>query len=641
MTGDASLDDPIGQKGSQSRRGFWIRTVVGIAISVVALWLVFRDVDLQSALEILRTADPFWVGVMFVAMLADIAVRTLRWKVILAPVAKVRYLRAAGYLTVGYAANNVLPARLGEFVRAHYVGDREGVSRAAALGTIVVERVVDFAVVVAIAAGALLILGIRGDVGTAVLIGAVIAVGLVAALVVGIFAHRLPGAAWVERQASRFPRLVGIAATFRAGLSVAGRPRTLVPAVVLTFLAWSITTVSFAAGGRAVGIEMSVSQAAFLAAGVSLVTAIPSGPGFVGTWELAAVKILAIYGVAGDTAVAFALLVHVSSLAITTVLGGISFLRLGWLPKAVPVEPATAAAAAAAPAPRGARAATPARDGRSGRRGAVDRGLTRAPGQSRRTPASTIGRTSPMSRSIVSTSYGAGISTMIVPKPTSIRARIASAMSAGVPSQSVSASSHSDSGVRLCAICAAQTRRASAALSRMTILHATERSISDSSRPTSAQCARSTSSLWRSVAGPPKRLQYVGVLRDGPERLLLPAAADDDREVRLDRPREADEVVDPVRPALVRHLVAVEDAADDPDRLVEPVEPLAVALPEVDPVGDVLELEPRAAEPEDRAAAAHVVERRRESSRRAPGCGTCSRRRGGRGGPARSPRPRR
>ena len=53
-----------------------------------------------------------------------------------------------GYLLVGYLANNILPARLGELVRSHYLGDREGISRASALGTVVVERVVDTAVVV-------------------------------------------------------------------------------------------------------------------------------------------------------------------------------------------------------------------------------------------------------------------------------------------------------------------------------------------------------------------------------------------------------------------------------------------------------------------------------------------------------------
>jgi uncharacterized protein (TIRG00374 family) len=317
-----------------SRRGFWIRTALGISISVVALWLVFRTVDLQSALEILRSADPAWIAVMLVAICADLLFRALRWQVILAPVARVSYRRTVQYLTTGYAANNVLPARLGELVRAHYVGDREGVSRASALGTIVVERVIDFTVIVAVAAGSLLLLGIRGDIGSAVIIGGVVALGLVAGLVLGVVGHRLPGAARVEREAARFPRIVSLAATFRAGLRVAGHTRTMVPAVLLSFLAWSLTTVTFAAGAQAVGIQLSWSQAALLAAGVNLVTAIPSGPGFVGTWELAAVRILALFGVASDTAFAFALLVHVSTLAVTTLAGAVSFLRLGWLPKA-------------------------------------------------------------------------------------------------------------------------------------------------------------------------------------------------------------------------------------------------------------------------------------------------------------------
>jgi uncharacterized protein (TIRG00374 family) len=268
-------------------------------------------------------------------MLADMTVRALRWKVILAPVADVRFLRTFQYLTTGYAANNVLPARLGELVRAHYIGDREGVSRSTALGTIVVERVIDFTVLVALASGALVLIGARSDMTGAVLIGAAVAVVLVVGLVVLVVGHRIPGAARLEATAeARLPRVHALASTFRAGTSVAGRPRTLLPAVGLSLVAWSCTIVSFAAGGQALGIQLTMSQAAFLAAGVNLITAIPAGPGFVGTWELAAVKILASYGIGGDTAFAFALLVHVSTLALTSIAGAISFLRIGWLPAA-------------------------------------------------------------------------------------------------------------------------------------------------------------------------------------------------------------------------------------------------------------------------------------------------------------------
>ena len=40
-------------------------------------------------------------------------------------------------------ANNLLPMRMGELVRTHFVGEREGVSKTAALMTIFVERTFD------------------------------------------------------------------------------------------------------------------------------------------------------------------------------------------------------------------------------------------------------------------------------------------------------------------------------------------------------------------------------------------------------------------------------------------------------------------------------------------------------------------
>ena len=46
-------------------------------------------------------------------------------------------------VVVGYMANNLLPLRIGEVVRSYYVGEREGVSKTAALATILIERLMD------------------------------------------------------------------------------------------------------------------------------------------------------------------------------------------------------------------------------------------------------------------------------------------------------------------------------------------------------------------------------------------------------------------------------------------------------------------------------------------------------------------
>jgi glycosyltransferase 2 family protein len=311
-------------------RSSLLRAAIGAAISIVAIWFVLRSVDLDRAIATLRVADLRWIGLAAAFLSLDLVVRAVRWQRLVAPIAHVRFGSMLQYLLVGYLANNVLPARLGELVRSHYLGDREGLSRTTTLGTVVVERVIDFIVVVAIAAAAILVLSVRGIVADAVLIGLAVAALAVVAVVVGIAAHRLPGAEQVSAIVSRWPKVVELTGKLRGGLAVAGRPGTVAGALALSAVAWSATVLAFAAAGQAVGVELTIGQAALLAAGVALVTAIPAGPANLGTFELAAAQIGKAVGVADAPAFAIALLIHAVILAVTSVGGGISLARLGW-----------------------------------------------------------------------------------------------------------------------------------------------------------------------------------------------------------------------------------------------------------------------------------------------------------------------
>ena len=153
------------------------------------------------------------------------------------------------------------------------------------------ERVVDTAVVVSIASLAILVLQVRGLVAGAVLFGLAVTALLVLVLALLVVAHRLPGAERIAAFAERWPTIADVAGKLHGGLAVAGKPRTLVEALVLSFVAWGATVVAFAAAGQSLGVEMTTAQAALLAAGVALATAIPAGPGNLGTFDLAAVAI--------------------------------------------------------------------------------------------------------------------------------------------------------------------------------------------------------------------------------------------------------------------------------------------------------------------------------------------------------------
>lgn len=307
-------------------RGVILRTALGLAVSAAAIWILARSVDIPAAVRALSNASPVWVLVMVGTVVVDIAARAGRWRALLAPVASIAYRRVLGYTYLGYLANNVLPARLGELVRSHALGEGEGISRTTVLGTVVVERVVDTVIVVALAGLAVVILGVGGLMSTAVLAGMVFVGVLLVGLSGAIVLHRLPGAERFVGLAGRWPRLVDLAARLREGLAVAAHPRSLGVALALSAVAWSASIGTVLAAGQAVGIELSVVQAALLSSGVALVTIVPAAPGYAGTFELTAVEIARLFGIDPAAALAMALLVHAMILGVTSAGGVVAFI---------------------------------------------------------------------------------------------------------------------------------------------------------------------------------------------------------------------------------------------------------------------------------------------------------------------------
>jgi hypothetical protein len=306
------------------------RSGIGILVSLACVYLVLRGVDLGETARLLGGAQLAWLCLGAAGVVADLALRALRWQRLIAPIRPVPLRRLSGYMLVGYLANNVLPARLGELVRSHYLGDREGISRSATLGTVIVERIVDTIVLVGIGATAILVLNVRGVVVSAILVGVALAGLLVVALAVALAAHRLPGAGRIAAFLERWPRVKGTVRRLREGLRVAALPRTIAASAILSVAAWSCTVVAVLAVGQALGIELTVGEGALLAAGMNLATAIPSGPGYLGTFELAGQTIAVAFGLPAPTGLALALLTHVMTLVISSAGGVVAFVRLGW-----------------------------------------------------------------------------------------------------------------------------------------------------------------------------------------------------------------------------------------------------------------------------------------------------------------------
>src|SRR4030043_1286303 len=121
----------------------------GILISAIFLYLVLRKIDYPQLWQILKSANYWWlipgVAVYFVALWG----RSWRWHFLLRPLKAIPTPTMFPIVTMGYAFNNIFPARAGEILRSVVLKHEEGVPISASLATIIIERVFDGIVMLA------------------------------------------------------------------------------------------------------------------------------------------------------------------------------------------------------------------------------------------------------------------------------------------------------------------------------------------------------------------------------------------------------------------------------------------------------------------------------------------------------------
>jgi hypothetical protein len=300
-----------------------LRVGIGTAISLACVLFVLRFVDLGQVIEMLSRAALPLLALAGAATMLDVLLRAWRWQVLVSPLTAVPIRRVLAYLLIGYLANNVLPARAGELVRSHYMGDRESASRLSILGTVLVERILDVVALLLLSAVAWWITGAAAG------IAGLLAVGLMVGVVAGSgFAVMLLPAK--QRllpllSPNLSARITLVGTRLKAGVAVVAAPGPLSVSIALTLSAWAMTAVVFAAAAAAVGFEVTPAQVLLIAAATNLATAIPSAPGYVGTFEFAVVATAGAIGLDAASALAMGILVHATILATTTVGGFAAF----------------------------------------------------------------------------------------------------------------------------------------------------------------------------------------------------------------------------------------------------------------------------------------------------------------------------
>jgi uncharacterized protein (TIRG00374 family) len=323
-----------------------IRILGGVLITVFFLWLAVRNVDISAVRDALRQASYRYLIPAALFCGTGYLLRTLRWQRILAPTTPVPFVRLFPVLMVGFAANNLLPARIGELVRAYLLSRRERISSSLALATIVVERVFDGLMLITLMAATILVVPIPVDdpkIEVVESVAALIFGGATVVLVLLLLVPR-PILAVVRFCLRPMPqrvaaRISGLLDAFIAGLEALRSPLAIAKIAGLTALIWFCEAATFASVLRAfpLGLERGewVAAALFLLVFVNLGIMIPSAPGYIGTYQLFATIALGAFAVADASGVAPSFVVHALQYSIVTSIGLICLWRLGLSPRAL------------------------------------------------------------------------------------------------------------------------------------------------------------------------------------------------------------------------------------------------------------------------------------------------------------------
>jgi glycosyltransferase 2 family protein len=310
---------------------FW----VGVVISVVLLYFSLRGLKLDEVWQDLRVANLWWIVPGVAAYFVAVAVRTWRWKYLLRPIKTVSIGRLYPVVVIGYMGNNVYPARAGELVRAYVLRRNEDIPIGFSLATVLLERLIDGIVMVAfVLVGLPNIAGLPTAAKDVVLIfGALFAVATAVFFWMALApttAERIAHAVITRVVPHRFqPMLLGFVTRFVHGAQCLRRPADLFWIVLSTVIAWLIETVKYWFVMHAFNLNLTFVDLMLVNGVANLFTIVPSGPGYVGTFDAAGIGILTALGVTQELSTAYTLVLHAVLWLPVTALGAFLMLREG------------------------------------------------------------------------------------------------------------------------------------------------------------------------------------------------------------------------------------------------------------------------------------------------------------------------
>ena len=314
----------------------------GILLSILFLYLAVRKVDFSEVRTLLAKTNYLYIIPAVMAFMADFSLRALRWKFLILPIKKCRYINMLSYIFIGFFSNTVLPMRAGEIIRGVALGEKEKISKSSIFATIAVERAFDAFTILLLLSMTFFIFPFPDSIKKIWIIG-VLLFFIIILFFYGLIYLRSFTLGLIKKILGVLPdkinsRVIGLFDSFVSGLGILKKTHSLIAVIIISLINWGNNALIFFFIAKGMGIsQINYPAALVVMAVIAIGIAIPSSPGYIGVYHYFGVLACAIIGISDkNTALSFILLVHAIQFITMIITGGfflarehISLIQLG------------------------------------------------------------------------------------------------------------------------------------------------------------------------------------------------------------------------------------------------------------------------------------------------------------------------
>ncbi len=329
--------------------------ILSIVVSIVCLWLFIRNIEWSLLKNALKEANYWFVIPTLILTLLVYVVRALRWKELLLHIKPIPVINLLSVTCIGFMANNILPARVGEVLRPFMLYKKENVKFSTSFATVIVERIFDMLGLIIFTVVVIALLPHPPEAQTSAQLTAngvsTIKESIIPSLkkwtevfagvgtftiVLMFFVVMRP--AFFKKILSRLcsflphklkDKILGLYDSFVYGLKILENKKQTIWILALSLFIWFLGGAEIYLLGFSFHIHLPFVGACLVAVCLALAVALPQAPGYIGVFHIAVLKSLELFGIQATAAQSYAIVLWAISILPSTVLGFLFLWREG------------------------------------------------------------------------------------------------------------------------------------------------------------------------------------------------------------------------------------------------------------------------------------------------------------------------